>query len=207
MTISYPLTMPSSNFVRTTVIARNRVALGINPFTGQQTVYDWASGMWLLNCSLPPLERDDAEQWQAFLMSLRGSFGTFHAGDDTATTALVIATGTPLVDGADQVGFSLVTDGWTPSQTGILKAGDYIQIGTGTTQRLYKIMKDVDSGAAPGAATLDIFPEIRESPAENAPITVANCKGTFRLIDNDVTLTVIQRNNLHAISFSAIEAI
>jgi hypothetical protein len=40
-----------------------------------------------------------------------------------------IATGTPLIKGASQVGASLATDGWTATQTGILKKGDIITIG------------------------------------------------------------------------------
>ena len=34
---------------------------------------------------------------------------------------------------AHQTGAALITDGWTASQTGILKAGDWLQLGSGST--------------------------------------------------------------------------
>ena len=116
--------------------------------------------------------------------------------------------GTPLVNGASQnVTYaaskstnsqSLVTDGWTASTTGILKAGDVITIagvyamnpvpGEGTTGKIqmpylqeFTVLADADSGATTGPATLTISPAIITSgpyqtvsaaPADNAVITV-----------------------------------
>lgn len=113
--------------------------------------------------------------------------------------------GTPLVNGASQTSTyanvkttmtqSLVTDGWTNSVTGILKAGDVITIAnvyavnpvTKATLPFLKefvVTADADSGATTGPATLTIYPAIITSgafqnvsaePADNAAITV---KGT-----------------------------
>ena len=174
MAISYPLSLPDAKIARTMITARNSIGLTINKYTAQQQVYDWGSGLWILGVTCPPLEREDAEPWQSFLLALRGPYGTFHAGDDTAGPPRGTATGTPLVNGASQTGFTLVTDGWTPSITGILLASDYIQLGSGTTQRLYKVVEDADSDTG-GNCTLEIFPELRESPANNDPITTSNC--------------------------------
>lgn len=116
--------------------------------------------------------------------------------------------GSPLVNGASQnVTYaaskstnsqSLVTDGWTASTTGILKAGDVITIagvyamnpvpGEGTTGKIqmpylqeFTVLADADSGATTGPATLTISPAIITSgpyqtvsaaPADNAVITV-----------------------------------
>lgn len=125
-----------------------------------------------------------------------------------------VATGTPLVDGAGQnVTYSnstgtpsqtLVTDGWTNSTTGILKAGDVFTIagvyavnpvpGEGTTGKTvmpylqqFTVLADADSGATTGPATLTISPAIITSgpyqtvsaaPADNAAITVLGTGGT-----------------------------
>lgn len=116
--------------------------------------------------------------------------------------------GTPLVNGADQDSDyadvkntnsqTLLTDGWTNSTTGVLKAGDVITIagvyamnpvpGEGTTGKLqmpylqeFTVLADADSGASTGPATLTISPAIITSgpyqtvsaaPADDAAITV-----------------------------------
>lgn len=121
-----------------------------------------------------------------------------------------VATGTPLVNGADQnVTYatakaatppnsqSLVTNGWTNSTTGILKAGDVITLAgvfavnpvskqsTGRLQQ-FTVLADVNSGASTGPATLTIAPAIITSgpyqtvtaaPADDAAITVVTGTG------------------------------
>ena len=118
--------------------------------------------------------------------------------------------GTPLVNGADQDttyalakntnSQTLVTDGWTNSTTGVLKAGDVITIdgvfamnpvpGEGTTGKLqmpylqqFTVLADANSGASTGPATITISPAIitegpyqtvSAAPADNAEITVVS---------------------------------
>lgn len=119
-----------------------------------------------------------------------------------------VATGTPLVNGADQNTTyllakntntqSLVTDGWTNSTTGILKAGDTFTIAgvyeinhnTRTARanlQTFTVTADADSGASTGPATLTISPPIITSgpyqtvsaaPADDAAITVKGTGGT-----------------------------
>lgn len=143
----------------------------------------------------------------------KGDLGTI-AGVETAmsqnvpTHTVGVATGTPLVNGAGQTSAyasvkdsntqSLVTDGWTASTTGILKAGDVITIAdvyavnpvtkaTLPILRQFTVMADADSGATTGPATLSISPAIITSgafqncsaaPADNAAITVQGTGGT-----------------------------
>lgn len=152
--------------------------------------------------TLPVMERADAEEWISFLLKLNGQQGTFLLGDSAAKTARGIATGTPLVNGASQTGQSLVTDGWTAGVTGILKAGDYIQLG----QRLYKVLNDANSDGS-GNATLDIWPRLRESPANNSSIIVSDCLGLFRLSGNSYQIHSADVAKLFSLAFSAEEAI
>lgn len=89
-------------------------------------------------------------------------------------TTLGVGTGTPLVKGANQTGKSLITDGWTASQTGILKAGDLITCGL---PWVFEVTADCDSdGASPSVATIPINPGILAgaSPADNAAIVVTS---------------------------------
>jgi hypothetical protein len=142
----------------------------------------------------------------------KGSIGeiagleTFRSQNVTTHTVGALG-GTPLVNGADQnVTYaaskstnsqSLVTDGWSNSVTGVLKAGDVFTIagvyamnpvpGEGTTGKLqmpylqeFTVLSDADSNGS-GAATLSISPAMITSgpyqtvsgaPADNAAITI-----------------------------------
>ena len=109
------------------------------------------------------------------------------------------------MDGASQTGLILNTKGWPVSTNGVLLAGDYLQIGTGATSRLYKTLNDVDTDAG-GLATLDNWPRLRESPADSATITLTNPGGVFRLARNDSEWD-ISTATIYGLGISAIEAI
>lgn len=118
-----------------------------------------------------------------------------------------VATGTPLVNGASQevtyaVGGpsnsqSIITDGWTNSTTGILKAGDVVtfagvnsvnrrtRVDTGDLQT-FTVLADVTSGAVTGPATFTISPAmivsgpyqtVTNAPADGAAIVVKTGAG------------------------------
>jgi hypothetical protein len=118
-----------------------------------------------------------------------------------------VATGTPLINGASQEvtyatakdtdSQTLITDGWTNSTTGILKAGDVFTIaGVNSVNRQtredtgdlmnFVVTADANSGATTGPATLTIAPAIitsgpyqtvSASPADGAAITVKTGTG------------------------------
>jgi hypothetical protein len=154
------------------------------------------------------MKRADAETWITFLMKLNGQYGTFLLGDPLGQTARGSAStqaGTPLVNGPNQTGSTLSIDGLPLSVTGYLLAGDYIQIGSGATAKLYKIMTQVNSDAS-GTAIIDIWPDIRTSPADNDSISVANTFGVFRLMNPEVSFS-IDKASIYGITFSAVEAL
>jgi hypothetical protein len=99
----------------------------------------------------------------------------------------------------------LVTDGWTVSTTGILKAGDWIQLGSASTTTLHKVLDDVNSDGS-GNATLELFPRIRTSPSDDAAITVSSPKGIWRLASNQMEYS-IDEASIYGITFACIEAI
>lgn len=206
MSIVYPITLPSTPGARSVRIrARSRVGVTPSPFTGAQQAYAWP-GRWLeADVVYPPMTRAEGEALVAALVSLNGREGTFHLGDPSGAVPRGLATGTPLVNGANAVrSKTLATKGWTAGVTGILKAGDWVQAGSGTTRRLYKNLKDVNSDGS-GLATLDIFPSLREALADGAALTVTSCQGTFRLAVN-VTEWDIDEAVHYGLSFSCVEA-
>jgi hypothetical protein len=206
MAISYPLDFPTITGVDSIkMMASDIVGMNISPFSGAQQVYRYTGQFWSADIALPPMKREKAEYWISFFLKLNGSYGTFLMGDPLGATARGVATGTPVINGASQTGGSLVTDGWTPGTTGILKAGDYIQLGAGATSRLHKVLDDVDSDGS-GNATLQIWPDLRESPSDNATITVTNAKGVFRLTSTQAAFD-INRMGIYGVTFGAQEAL
>ena len=206
MAITYPLTSPThvkpSNI---TFRAVNTVGLSMSPFTYQQQSVAHAGQRWECDVTLPAMSRADAEQWVAFLVSLRGRFGTFTLGDPTGASPRGSAGGTPLVNGASQTGATLNIDGCTASQTGWLKAGDYIQLGTAGSATLHKVLADADSNGS-GQVSLDIWPYIRTAPADNASVTLTNTVGRFRLASNEQNWN-INEASIFGITFGGMEVI
>lgn len=205
MSVSYPLSLSGLKNPRSVVI-RKRSVVGVNAssFTSQPQVYAWSGQTWEAQIALPPMERADAEAWIAKLVSLNGREGNFLIGPDYANTSpRGIGTGTPLVKGASQTGYDLITDGWTNSQTGIMKAGDWFQLGTGSSARLYKVVVDADSNGS-GEATLTIWPKLRSSPADNAALAVTSPVGRFMLASNETEWSIDQAS-FYGLSFNAVE--
>lgn len=206
MAIVYPLALPTTPTPsRMLMRSINAVAMSQSPFTFEQQVFEHQGGIWAAEIALPPMERAAAEEWISFLLKLRGRNGTFLLVPFSAKTARGSGAGTPQVDGAGQTGLVLNTKGWTASSTGVLLAGDYLQIGTGSTSRLYKNLNDADSDAG-GLAVLDIWPRLRESPADSATITLTNPEGVFRLARNDSEWD-ISTATIYGLGISAMEAI
>lgn len=202
MAITYPLTFPTSfGFSTFSIAPDNAVAVAESEFTYEAQVQEHQGQAWEVSGALELLNRDQAEEYNAFITALNGRKGTFLLGPAGSGTTRGIATGTPVVMGAAQTGAELITDGWTISQTGILKAGDFIQLGTGATSTLHRILVDADSDGS-GEATLDIWPNIITALADNATIVVSNPVGLFRM-KNNILPVEIRPPNQHTIRFSA----
>ena len=141
-------------------------------------------------------------------LGMIGGIDTYMA-QNVPTHTVGVATGTPKVNGADQnVTYasvadgdftqSLVTDGWTNSTTGIVKAGDVFTIAgvyavNPVTKaalpflKQFTVIADANSGASTGPATLTIYPAIISSgafqnvsavPANDADIVVLGTGGS-----------------------------
>lgn len=181
MAVSYPISLPSApGYRRVSIQPRSSVAAYASPFTQQQQVYAHPGQLWTGEFELPPMSRAEAAPWIAAFTSLNGIEGTFVFGDPAWTSPQGIGTGTPLINGAAETGYDIDTDGWTISQTGILKAGDWIQIGTGSSRKLHMVMVDANSDGS-GNATLTVWPRVRTAFADNTAITVTNPTGIWRL--------------------------
>lgn len=207
MTTPPIVALPSSAKFAEIVFSLQRVVgKTASPYTLQGQFYKWPGEQWLADVTVPPIvDREIAGQWKAFGAALQGSFGQFYMGDPSAIAPVGIGTGTPLVKGAGQTGNSLIIDGLTPSVTGILKAGDWVQVGTGTSSRLHMQTADVNSNGA-GEATLTLEPALRYSPADNSAVSFHNTVGLFRMQSNTFEWRVLP-GPIYMVSFQAEEVI
>jgi hypothetical protein len=206
---NYPLTLPSvSGIARVRLIARDAIGVTESPFTFTQQVFRNQGQRWEADISLPPMTRANAEEWASFLLRLRGRFGTFLLGDpanETPRGSAGLTPGTPVVDGAGQSGDALDISGLPISINGYLLAGDYIQVGSGATARLHKVLQNVNSDGA-GKATVNLWPAIQSNPLDGSAIGVTNARGNFRLASNETSWD-ISTARIYGITFGAIEAL
>lgn len=206
MAISYPVTLPATpKPARVTLTQSSIVAITRSPFTGQAEVQEHPGQLWQAEIAWDTLRRLEAEPLIAAIMQLKGQFGTFLLGDPLGAQPRGNPQGAPVVDGAGQTGNSLLTRGWTASAQGVLLAGDYIRLGSGATTRLHKVLIDASADGF-GKATLDIWPRLREAPADAQSVITSNAQGVFRLASNDVVWP-IRAPNIYSLSIAAIEAI
>jgi hypothetical protein len=168
---------------------QEKVEWNTSIYTGQTQTYDLMCSFWSGTISLPPMHRYDADAWQSFVLACRGMVNCFLLGDPTTALPKGVASGSPVVSGAGQTGYSLVTRGWTPSTMSLLRAGDYIQIGSlstlsaGFAPRLYRLTDNAVSDGS-GNATLSVWPNLRDLPADGTAINTRNCVGLMRLSQN-----------------------
>lgn len=205
MSIIFPLALPTITGIKNiTMKPLSIVAMSQSPFTYAQQVQRGQGQMWSADVTLPTMKRIKAEVWRSFFLALNGIEGTFTMGDPDAIKPQGIATGDPLIDGAGQKGQIINTKGWTPSITGILKAGDYLQINEDNLPRLYKVLKDTNSDAD-GKVSLELFPRIRKATIDETSIIVNNPVGLWRL--SEMPNSESDENGFFNMSFSCIEAI
>lgn len=206
MAITYPLSIPTSIGVEQVELrAVHAVGLSESPFTFRQQVVRHQGERWEASIRIPPVKANLAEPWVAFLLKLRGKYGTFLLGDPSRSVPLgaaSVAPGTPQVKGGTQIGDELLIDGCPSNTTNYLIAGDYIQLGSGATATLYKVLTNASTDAS-GSVLLDIWPRIASAPEDNASVTVSSAKGLFRLNSN-ITSWTINNINSYGIEFEAV---
>ena len=194
MAISYPLTLPTNIGMSSIELrAVNTTAVSVSPFTYKQQTYSYDGERWEADITLPPMNRDDAESWVSFLMSLRGKVGSFLLYDPSAKNIRGTATSATITGalGASSVAVTM---------TGTLKAGDYIQLGSASDATLHKVLQDQS-----GTGTLEIWPKLRKARS-NVSADLTNSSGVFRLSANETSWSV-NNASFFGISFGATEVI
>jgi len=194
MSISYPLALPTHTGIRSIEFrATNAVVPSRSPFTFASQVFAYPGQMWQADVMLPPMKRSDAEKWVAWMISLRGGYGTFLLSDPSNQSVRGTATSATVIGTAQ-------SNSITVTMTGTLLAGDMIQIGAGEDATLHKVLVNQD-----GDGTLEIWPALRKDRTDVA-LTLTAPRGVFRLASNETAWSVNEAS-IYGISFSAMEAV
>lgn len=194
MAISYPLNTPTTIGIEQIEIrAVNAVATSQSPFTYKQQVISFGGQRWEASVSIPSVLRDKAAEWATMLVALKGQTGTFLLGDPDYVAPRGTVSSCVVSGGAGSETVSVV-------MTGSLLAGDYIQLGSGSSARLHKVLVNQS-----GSGNLEIWPALRSTYTDETAI-FNSPKGLFRLASNTSSWS-INNSSAYGISFDAIEVI
>jgi hypothetical protein len=194
LAVTYPLNTPTSIGIESIEIrAINVVSTSQSPFTFKQQVVSFPGQRWEASVSIPQVHRQLAAPWKAFLTSLKGQAGTFLLSDPDYATAQGDVSSCTL-SGVTGSGTATVV------MTGTLKAGDYIQLGSGSSSKLHQVLVDQT-----GNGTLEIWPNLRQDYTSST-VVYENAKGVFRLATNSTSWS-INNTSTYGISFDAVEVL
>ena len=170
---------PSITPTRTRLTYRSGVAL-FQARSGAVQKQQQMPDHWALVLECDNLTGAARAALQAFLLKISAGDHNFTVQDHSYTRR-GSGSGTPLIKGAAQTGNSIATDGWTNSATGVLLAGDLVQI----RNQLVMVLADVNANGS-GEATLSVVPAVRIAPADNSAIVTATPTGIFKLTSPEV---------------------
>ena len=206
--ITFPRALPNLSEIQSiSVHKKNVIAITRSPFTGVQQVQEHQGQWFEIDFQLVTKSSPEMAKWDEWLTSMEGMNKTFLTGDPSCQIprgSAQDAPGTPLVDGASQTGDTLAIKGM-PNNALYLLEGDYIQLGATSTAKLYMVLTDLIADGS-GTGTIDIWPNLRSSPADNAAVTVSSAVGVFRLKENTVSKPV-QQGYFWTMNFTSMEAI
>jgi hypothetical protein len=156
----------------------------VSPFDGSVQTLAMPGQRWRASMTWGPIPHTDWRPLQAFLGSLRGRAGRFTYVHPHTYRRATAAPGTPRVDGDNQTGIELATDGWTPSVL-VMRAGDFLSFEDAAgRRRMHHVLADVTSDSA-GEATLSLVPPLRSAPADNTALDVLTPSPVWSLAMDD----------------------
>ena len=198
MSGSFP-TSPAPSALKIQSYQPTRVSLSHNL---RRSVRTNGAQRWVITADWVGLTRAQFAPIQAFVLAQRGQWDTFTAALPAHKLPQGIATGTPLVNGANQQGRSLATRGWTANLAGVMKAGDFLGIAGQT--KVYMVTADANADST-GSATLVIEPALLAIPSDNVNLAVRNVPFTLAL-GGDTLESAVAPGGIYNFSLQLVEA-
>jgi hypothetical protein len=218
--VTYPVPLPPMviGFAEIKIIPHPSDSSSRSPFTGTRQTFRWPGEYWEATVKLPPMPGELGRAWAAWLTVVGGSAGSFLLTDTSGANPRGSVAGAPVVNGASQTGTQLALRGFTANAPLVLRSGDWLQIqaldGAGNTRtRLYMNQTDVNADDE-GHATINIYPRLRESPADGAIPVLHSACGEFSFAgkddanyQTDSPFWTVGSDLTYAVSFDCVENI
>ena len=198
MSGSFP-TSPAPSALKIQSYQPTRVSLSHNL---RRSVRTNGAQRWVITADWVGLTRAQFAPIQAFVLAQRGQWDTFTAALPAHKLPQGVATGTPVVNGANQQGRSLATRGWTANLVGVMKAGDFLGIAGQT--KVYMVTADANSDNT-GSATLLIEPALLMVPGDNVSLVVRNVPFTLAM-GGDTLESAVAPGSIYNFSLQLVEA-
>lgn len=170
MTIYPKVAAPMFGIVASDFRRVRTVAINKSPFTGKvyrSGMQDW---VWTASFTYAAMKREQAASLLALVAAQDSGAGSFLAFDPDYPAPLSRYLQPGSVNGAGQVGASLVTQGWAAWLL-VAKADDRIFVQVGSGYQMFVALVDVRSDGA-GAATFTLDAPLRGSPANGAVVAM-----------------------------------
>jgi len=186
MAITYPRDLPNLDDI-ISIVYRQKTTVGMFPcmFSGIIKTQAHPGQYWELEAQLRPLNRADADEWWAWLVSLNGREKKFLAPLQIPNRmkGLAVNYTAPTLIGAHVRGATSLNILGQSFTDNYLRYGDFVQLGSGSDARLHMVLENVDTGLT-GQAVFDIWPMLRTDYSDSTTVTVSNPLGVFRLAEN-----------------------
>jgi hypothetical protein len=183
------------------------IALVPGAYTKETQAFVWpGADEWSVKFTLPPIFDSDTRAWTSWMMQLRGMLRATLIGDPTYEGAKGYLVGSvPIVDSVAVAGSNLAgattlyLRGCAVSTNGVLLPGDRLQLG----YRMHQVL-DVANTDNTGRTSFEVWPSLREAPADGADVIFNNPKGLFRLSSNTRNYS-IDTSRTSSVSFPLVE--
>jgi len=176
---AFPRTVPPASVTYPHVIGS---LISVGQSGALQSRSEAAQGrIWTETWAALPAGNEDVQELLASIENL------FNTGDTCTLTHYLLpgsglaangsGPGSPKVNGNGQSGTSLMTYGWTASETGVMEAGDCFTVPG--CDVLFRVTADANSDGS-GLSTLSIMPPIvaGSSPTNSGALTIASANLT-----------------------------
>lgn len=168
-----------------------------SPFTGTSQVQYWGAEWWEYQFEMATTQGTAARRLSAFFAALGGARGRFLFRDPSIDIPLGV--GNPYVTEARASGNSLPTAGWGLG----LRAGEFFQLGTDASTRLYQLTADV--APVGSEAVLEFVPALRSAVQKGTLIGLDHPAVLLRL--SAPVPTIISGADMHRFTITAREAL
>jgi len=176
-----------------------------SPLTNSEQSVSLPGSVWKVSYGWGLLLEPQWRRMSAFVAGLGGTAGRFNFSPLHAPRRAT-GTGTPVIDGANQLGTTLNLRGWAPGAQAFL-AGDFLSyVDTSSRPRLHIALADAIADVDGKAAVL-VAPPLRRPGNDGAPVEIAAPYGIFRLATNEDGEVQFSRGSNGSIAMDLQEAL